>query len=203
MFRWFALATLVGCLGISTYYRRLARKEGETIRRGREKPFPVAVRLVLALPLYGAIFSYLINPRWMEWASFALPEWARWVGVALGLLMVPMAYWVFSSIGRNVSETVLTKEHHELVTHGPYRWIRHPLYTMGIALIIAIGLMAANWFILLFALIGIIAIRLVVVPIEEQALLAKFGDEYRDFMGSTGCLLPRVSGRREPRRHSA
>ena len=117
----------------------------------------------------------------MVWASFASPVWSRWVGVSLGLLTVPAAYWVFSALGRNVSETVLTKEHHELVTHGVYRWIRHPLYTTGIALFLAIGLMAANWFILLFGLIALVSIRLVVVPVEEQALLKKFGDEYRDY----------------------
>ena len=66
--------------------------------------------------------------------------------------------------------------------------------SMAIALLLAIGPMAANWFILLFAPMAPAAIRLVVVPIEEQALLATFGDEYRDFMRRTGCLLPRGRG---------
>jgi protein-S-isoprenylcysteine O-methyltransferase Ste14 len=91
-----------------------------------------------------------------------------------------------------VSETVLTKEHHELVTHGPYRWIRHPLYANGIALLLAIGLMAANWLILALTLIALVAIGLVVVPAEESALLAKFGAEYRAYMGRTGGLWPRA-----------
>ena len=116
----------------------------------------------------------------------------RWPGGS----HVPAAYWVFSSLGRNVSETVLTKEHHELVTHGVYHWIRHPLYTTAIALILAIGLMAANWFILLFALIALVSIRVVVVPVEEQALLTTFGDEYRDYMQRTARLLPRRRERR-------
>jgi protein-S-isoprenylcysteine O-methyltransferase Ste14 len=47
------------------------------------------------------------------------------------VLTLPAALWVFSALGRNVSETVLTKGDHELVTAGPYRWIRHPLYTTG------------------------------------------------------------------------
>ncbi len=191
MFRWFALATLIGCLSISVNYRRRARREGETIPRRREKPLLLAGRAVVAVPLFGAILTYLVDPRWMVWASFAPPVWSRWVGVSLGLLTVPAVYWVFSSLGRNVSETVLTKEHHELVTHGVYRWIRHPLYTTGIALILAIGLMAANWLILLFGLIALVSIRLVVVPVEERALLRTFGDEYRDYMQRTGRLLPR------------
>ena len=196
MFRWFVLATLIGCLSISVTYRRRARREGETIPRRREKPLLLAGRAVVAVPLFGAILAYLVDPRWMVWASFAPPVWSRWVGVGLGVLTVPAVYWVFSSLGRNVSETVLTKEHHALVTHGVYHWIRHPLYTTAIALILAIGLIAANWFILLFALIALVSIRVVVVPVEEQALLTTFGDEYRDYMQRTGRLLPRRRERR-------
>ena len=156
----------------------------------------MAVRLIVGLPLWLAILTYVVNPRWMQWASFAPPEWSRWVGVGLGFLTVPAAYWVFSSLGRNVSETVLTKEHHDLVTHGPYRWIRHPLYSMAVTLFLAIALMAANWFILLFGFIALTSIRMVVVPLEEKALLATFGDQYRDYMRHTGRMFPRLSGRR-------
>jgi len=192
MFRWFALAALVGCLSISAYYRRRARRQGETIPRRRETPLLQAGRALIALPLFLTILTYIVNPLWMAWAELPLPNWTRWTGVALGLLTVPLAYWVFTSLGRNVSETVLTKTQHELVTSGPYRWIRHPLYTTGIALVLAIGLMAASWLILLFGLITVAAIRLVVIPLEERELLTKFGHEYRDYMQRTGRLLPRV-----------
>ena len=97
---------------------------------------------------------------------------------------------MFRSIGKNVSETVLTKDRHELVSVGPYRRIRHPLYATGIALFWSIGLMAASWFILLFALIATVLIRLVVIPLEERELLRKFGDHYGRYMRRTGRLLP-------------
>ncbi|MDH3424312.1 MAG: isoprenylcysteine carboxylmethyltransferase family protein [Gemmatimonadota bacterium] len=195
MFRWLSLGVLVACLGISVHYRRRARIEGGTIPRAREDPLFIAARIAVALPLWLAIVVYVSNPRWMLWASFPSPEWLRWVGVGLGILSVPAAYWVFSSIGQNVSETVLTKEHHELVTHGPYHWIRHPLYTMGLALLGGIGLMAANWFILLYCLVALIAVRMVVIPREESALIATFGDRYRDYMGRTGAMVPKLMGR--------
>jgi len=192
MFRWFALAVLVSCLGISAYYRRRARAEGETIPRRREAPWLLAGRAFVALPLFFAISTYVVNPRWMAWAELPLPRWTRWAGVVLGLLTVPAARWVFTSLGRNVSETVLTKRHHALVTTGPYRWIRHPLYTTGIALLLAIGLMAASWFILLFGLVTLASMRFVVIPLEERQLVMKFGDDYRAYIHRTGRLLPRV-----------
>lgn len=193
MFRWFALAAFVGCLSISAFYRRRARAQGETIARRREGPLLIAGRTVVALPLFVAILLYLLNPRWMAWAEFALPLWVRWVGALLGLVAVPATLWVFSSIGHNVSETVLTKRDHALVTTGPYRWIRHPLYTTGAVLLLAIGLMAANWFVLIFALLAIVSLRLAVIPLEERELVNKFGDEYRRYMTRTGRFLPRVT----------
>jgi protein-S-isoprenylcysteine O-methyltransferase Ste14 len=191
MFRWFALGVLLACFTISTLYRRRARVEGGTIPRSREAALLVAARLIVALPLWLAIVAYVVNPAWMRWSSFVSPTWVQWVGVSLGLACVPVTDWVFSSIGRNVSETVLTKERHELVTHGPYRWIRHPLYSMGVALIAAIGLMAANWFILSFAVVVTLAIRAAIIPREEHALVAVFGDRYRDYKRGTGAMLPR------------
>jgi protein-S-isoprenylcysteine O-methyltransferase Ste14 len=86
---------------------------------------------------------------------------------------------------------VLTKSDHELVTSGPYRWIRHPLYSSGIALFLAVGLIAANWFILLFVVIALIAIRAAVIPREERALLARFGAGYEQYIRRTGAMWPR------------
>lgn len=192
MFRWFAVAALAGCFGTSAYYRRRARREGGTIPRSREAPLLIIGRVIVALPLFVAILVYVVDPRWMAWSAVALPVLLRWVGVGLGLLAVPAAYWVFRTLGRNVSETVLTKEGHELVTAGPYRVIRHPLYATGGGLFLAVGLMAASWFILLFALLALASIRLIVVPMEERALVAKFGDAYRSYMRRTGALFPRV-----------
>jgi len=89
-----------------------------------------------------------------------------------------------------VSETVLTKERHELVTSGPYRWVRHPLYGTGIALFLSVGLMAANAFLLLWTVVALVSIRLIVVPREEAALVEAFGQEYQSYQSRTGSLLP-------------
>jgi protein-S-isoprenylcysteine O-methyltransferase Ste14 len=192
MFRWLALAAFLACLTLSTYYRRRARMESEVIPRDRETSVLVAGRVVIALPLFAAVLTYLLHPQWMTWAELSLPNWVRAAGVALALLTVPAAYWVFTSLGSNVSETVLTKTRHALVTNGPYRWVRHPLYTTGATLLLAIGLTAANWFILLFACLALVAIRGLVIPLEEAALISKFGEEYRAYIRRTGCLLPRL-----------
>ena len=153
----------------------------------------IAGRLLVALPLFGGSLAYVLNPAWMAWSAFHAPEWLRWAGVALGACVLPSVHWVLTALGSNVSETVLTKDRHELVTSaGPYRWIRHPLYTTGIALFVAVGLIAANWFVLGMASIALLAIRTVVVPREERELVARFGSGYEEYRRRTGAMMPRV-----------
>jgi protein-S-isoprenylcysteine O-methyltransferase Ste14 len=127
----------------------------------------------------------------MAWAAAGLPDWARWLGAGLGVACVIGIYWLFSSIGRNITPTSATRAQHGLVTHGPYRWVRHPLYTIGSSFFIALGLVADNWFI---ALAGMLAFLVVALrtPKEEANLIQKFGDEYREYMRRTGRFLPKL-----------
>ena len=107
------------------------------------------------------------------------------------MICVGLIYWLFSSIGRGITPTVATRKDHILVTHGPYHWVRHPLYTVVTAFFVALALMTNSW--LVFALITatfiLLALRL---PNEEAHLIAKFGDEYRAYMQRTGKFLPRL-----------
>ncbi len=190
MFRWSAFAVLVCAVAVSGFHRHRARRGGETIPRSRETLPMIAGRLLVALPLFGGVLAYILNPVWMAWGSFDAPGWLRWLGVALGVAVVPTVHVVLSALGRNVSETVLTKASHELVTHGPYHWVRHPLYTTGITLFLALGLIAASWFIVLLAIVALVLIRLVVIPREEHELAKRFGGSYQHYQRRTGAMLP-------------
>jgi protein-S-isoprenylcysteine O-methyltransferase Ste14 len=129
----------------------------------------------------------------MAWSLFVAPAWTSWAGFALGLLTIALIVWVFRSLGLNVSETILTKRNHRLVVAGPYRWVRHPLYTAGISLFVSLALLQTSWLMLIAAAIAAAFVRLIVIPAEESSLLAKFEDQYRIYMEQTGQLLPRVS----------
>ncbi|MGH9836982.1 MAG: isoprenylcysteine carboxylmethyltransferase family protein [Blastocatellia bacterium] len=178
-------------LSISTYYRRLARKSGDVISRSQEGTLALILRAVMALPLLLAILLYAFLPGWMAWSAISLPIWVRWLGAGLGIACLPLIWWVFSSIGSNISETVLTKREHKLVTKGPYRWVRHPLYGVALLEILALSLLASNWFMALLWLIGVLVFRFVVIPIEEAKLIAAFDGEYEQYRMRTGALAPR------------
>jgi protein-S-isoprenylcysteine O-methyltransferase Ste14 len=190
--RFWALLVLLTSVTISAYYRARARKLSGTIERSREGGWVLAARAAAGLGAFAAILLHVLAPDLMGWAAFNAHESVRWAGGLLGFVAIPGTLWVFSSIGKNVSETVLTKDHHDLVQHGPYRWIRHPLYTVGAFLLLALGLMLASWLVLGFALLAFVVFRFLVVPIEERHLEEKFGDHYREYKRRTGAMLPRV-----------
>ena len=183
---------LVAMFSVSIYFRYRARQSGDVIPRVREGSMVLLARILFATALYVPFLSYLANPTWMGWSALALSNWLRWLGVAIGIAMVPMVYWVMISIGTNVSETFLTKQNHELVTHGPYRWIRHPLYTVASIGFTCLAVVASNWFMLAMALVALSGMALWIVPREEAELVEKFSDEYRSYQQRTGRFIPRL-----------
>lgn len=180
-------------LGVSGYFRRKAdRASGGSVSRRVDGSVMMTTIRIGGLLLWLSPLLYLIHPGWMAWSRAGLPGWVRWLGVGMGVTCVALIYWLFKSIGSGMTPTSATREQHVLVTSGPYRWVRHPLYTVGSSFIVSFGIMADNWFI---AGLGVLAFMLMAArtPAEEANLVAKFGDEYRVYMQRTGRFLPRLT----------
>lgn len=191
IFRIVAAATLVAAFSISGYFRSRADKSGDIISPEEEGKFIYYFRSIGGLVLYGSILLALVYPPAMQWARLSLPAWVRWASAAVAIATLPMIYWLFSSLGNNVTPTVAIRQGHELVTKGPYRWIRHPLYTFGFLAMFSLAVTLDNWFIILTSLITINAI-LLRTPLEETKLVEEFGDEYRRYMQRTGRFFPKL-----------
>ena len=194
IFRILAALILFAGIGISAYFRRKAdRDSGEKIPRSVDGSAMMTVIKLGGLVLWLSPLVYLINPEWMAWSKAGLPEWARWFGVGIGIIGTGLIYWMFSSLGSGITPTSATRREHRLVTHGPYRWVRHPLYTLGSSLFISLGLTADNWFIAALGVLAFIAMA-IRTPREEANLIEKFGDEYREYMKRTGRFFPKLGG---------
>jgi protein-S-isoprenylcysteine O-methyltransferase Ste14 len=192
VFRSITAALLVTAAAISFYHRHRAEQAGRGEISLQEEGLPTAVALRSSgLVLMLSVVAYLINPRWMRWSSLNLPALLRWSSAWLGTVFLVLALWIFRTIGRNITSTVETREEHELVTDGPYHWVRHPLYTVGTSFFISLGMVAANWFMWLASLV-VLVMLLIRLPKEEEKLMERFGDEYRAYMDRTGRLLPRI-----------
>lgn len=193
IFRILAGVILFTGISISGYFRRKADQEsGETISRKVDGTVMMNVIKIGGLVLWLSPLVYLVNPHWMAWSKIGLPDWVRWVGVGIGVLCTASIYWLFSSIGSGITPTSATRKEHKLITSGPYRWVRHPLYTTGSSMFVAFGMMADNWFIAALGMLAFIGMASR-TPREEANLIEKFGDEYREYMKRTGRFIPRLS----------
>ena len=186
------LIVFLSSIVISGYYRKRARRSGQVIPRRAEGPIALLLRMAMALVVAISFLAYVFAPAWLAWSAWGLPLWLRSAAAVLAIGCLPAIRWVLVSIGDNISETILTKRTHQLVTRGPYRWIRHPLYAVALLELFSLALLASNWYLLSFPCIGAVIFRWVIIPREEANLIKVFGNEYEDYKRRTGALVPRV-----------
>jgi protein-S-isoprenylcysteine O-methyltransferase Ste14 len=191
MFRAVLGAGFLGVLAITLYHRLKSWASKEKLDRRQEGFFILATLRPVGLLLWLGVIAYLMNPAWMAWSSVPLPAWLRWTGGAVYALGVGLLTWTLRGLGTNLTDTVVTRRAHTLVTHGPYRWVRHPFYDAMALLILAIALIAANWFILVAGAVVFVLLA-VRSRTEEAKLLARFGEPYRAYRQRTGRFVPRL-----------
>jgi protein-S-isoprenylcysteine O-methyltransferase Ste14 len=190
VFRLVLIAGWVTLMPVLVYHRIRSQATGERLDRRQEGWFILLTLRPAGLAHMVGVIVYMVNPARMAWAALPLPVWLRWTGVALGVTAGTLLVWTLVNLGKNLTDTVVTRQAHTLVTTGPYRWIRHPFYVSAALAMLANGLTAANWFLLLA---GGVTVTLFVVRTkkEEALLLARFGDAYRSYMERTGRFVPR------------
>jgi protein-S-isoprenylcysteine O-methyltransferase Ste14 len=181
---WVALAPVM-------VYHRLKSVTKERLDRTQEGWLILStLRPVGVATMVGAI-AYVISPSSMAWSAIPLPPAARWAGIATLAAGAALMSWSVSSLGPNLTDTVVTRQNHSLVVGGPYEFVRHPFYDAMALIVIGTALASANGFVLAG---GLMAFALVVLRTrrEEDRLLARFGDNYRSYMRRTGRFLPGV-----------
>ena len=189
-FRLALLGTFIPTVAIAFYHRLRAASSGERVSRKEEGyAFAAALRLT-GLCLFICTGAYLVDSSWIQSAALPLPGWLRWIGAVFGGLAVVLLYWTLTSLGKNLTDTVYVRKTATLVMHGPYRWVRHPFYVTVALLILSVTLLTANW---LIGLSGLVVMTLLVVRTtkEEQMLVERFGNGYRDYTARTGRFVPR------------
>jgi len=154
------------------------------------------LRWTLALPWFLTLLLWLVWPAPLRFAGFALPDALRWLGAALFAAGALLVFWTNRTLGSNFSSTLILRDGHQLIQHGPYRHVRHPMYTSFLVMLAGLLLLAANWIVGGAPILFILLLMAMRTPREERMLLGRFGDEYRRYMERTGRYLPRLRRRR-------
>jgi protein-S-isoprenylcysteine O-methyltransferase Ste14 len=190
-------ALFLAVMATRAYYgwkiRRAGRSswavEEEAVQR--EGRWSVLLRLILFLYMLAVVALYALNPAWMGACTLPLPDWSRWLGAGLGLAGLFLLIWVQHTLGGQWSTNLQLVEGHSLITSGPYRWARHPMYTALFSYFVGAALLSANWLIVVLVVVAILVLYRRIGE-EEAMMIEQFGDEYRVYMQGTGRFLPRL-----------
>lgn len=196
-FRLFFLAYYLILIGIAVYFRRRGQRRGgmrvqaDAESKAREGQQRLSIRRVAGIGMITAAVLYVVYPPFMVRLQAPLPTAVRLAGVVLGLVSVPLLIWVLDALGRQWSRNLQLQEKHQLITTGPYRLVRHPMYTVIFMAMSTVAIVSSNWLMIVPAVVamGVIYGR---IPQEEAMLIEAFPDEYKQYMAQTGRLLPRL-----------
>ncbi|MFW9788246.1 MAG: isoprenylcysteine carboxylmethyltransferase family protein [Candidatus Thorarchaeota archaeon] len=159
-----------------------------TAEKDMETWLKILTGVVAIIGVVGLIL-YLISPPWWTWTRFPLGEWLQWLGIFISIPPIFFIMWVHRHLDTQWSIALELQEDHKLITTGPYKRIRHPMY-LGI-FIYTIGLILISSDILVAIFLGFsIWVNYRRIPEEEQMMIDAFGDEYREYMRHSGKLLP-------------
>lgn len=98
--------------------------------------------------------------------------------------------WAIIVLGRHFLVVVAVETNHQLVTRGPYRWLRHPAYGGGYLAMMGFHLTLGNWVTALLTAVTLFPVFVFRIQIEEQVLSSIFGNEYQACMGRSWRLFP-------------
>jgi len=174
--------------GIRVYFQgKVAGRR--TVTRVNEKQesffFRLSALAYLLLPLY------CLTP-WLDFAHIPFPGWLRWSGSIIAGAGIFLFGWAHHALGENWTAVLALSPEHELVTRGPYRYVRHPMYSAFFTIGFGFLLLSANWIIGLLYLGTFVLMYAFRVSKEEELMVSRFGETYRRYMQKTGRIFPRL-----------
>jgi protein-S-isoprenylcysteine O-methyltransferase Ste14 len=145
---------------------------------------------LLVVAAFWLMFSGKVPEGWLRTRLFLRTALTDWVGVALTAFGCAFAIWARIFIGTNWSGSVQVKVGHELMRGGPYRFVRHPIYTGLLVAMLGTG-MVKDRVSSLAGFVLLVAGFWVKSRMEEEFMRKTFGAQYAEYARETGGLLPR------------
>ncbi|MGA3398485.1 MAG: isoprenylcysteine carboxylmethyltransferase family protein [Acetobacteraceae bacterium] len=159
------------------------RRESMASRLSHYIPLLLAILLLVSPRFAGT----MLDARFLPWSALLF-----WTGTAVLLAGLFFSVAARRHLGGNWSGSVTLKQGHTLTRSGPYRFVRHPIYTGLLLAIFGSGVIALGEWRGLLALALVTAACLRKVQIEERFLLEQFGDAYARYRQEVAALVPGV-----------
>jgi protein-S-isoprenylcysteine O-methyltransferase Ste14 len=173
-------------IAFQVYWGVAAKNAAPAVRSESAKSRAVHQNLLML----GLLLLFVPVP-WLDWR--VLPVGSAWVfgGLALHAASLGLAIVARRTLGRNWSGEITQKAEHELVRTGPYRFVRHPIYTAILGMSVGTALVSGD----LHAFIGAALVAVAYarkIRLEERNMDEVFGQAYDDYRRSTWAILPPV-----------
>lgn len=181
---WAALIAEIAIRAPLQKSRKAAAKKDRRITRTEGILLGILWIAMFVLPLI-----YTLTP-WLDFANYSLPTWLGWVGVVLLVGAVLVFARAHLDLKSNWSPSLEIYEKHTLVTNGIYHYIRHPMYASQWLWVVAQILLIQNWLAGPIDLLIFIPFYILRVKAEEKMMLDTFGEPYRQYLQTTGAVIP-------------
>jgi len=164
------------------FVKRIARRQSGASR---------LLYFALLLPAFFLLFDPRLSFGWLD-RNFMAPSHAVFLcGIAITCIGLGFAIWARIFLGSNWSGSVAVKEEHTLTRTGPYRWVRHPIYTGMLVGAAGTAVSVGEW----RGVCGVVLMTLgfyIKARQEEQLMMQTFGAQYDDYKRATGMLVPGI-----------
>ncbi|MCL5733575.1 MAG: isoprenylcysteine carboxylmethyltransferase family protein [Patescibacteria group bacterium] len=171
----------VSAIGVKKDIRRLS---GHYVIR-----LAAAAIIILIIILKPASVERFLN-RFLNYSWTSPDSVLKSIGAIICALGIALAIWARWHLGKNWSPRPSVKENHELITSGPYRFVRHPIYTGMLAALFGSALAGSFFWLIVFVAAAAVFINR--VHIEERLMEQQFPAKYAEYKKRTKALIPFV-----------
>jgi len=151
-------------------------------------------RLALGLCIVGLVLIPVVHLSTdiFSFADYSFHQLQGFIGTVAMAAFLWLFYLSHKQIGKNWSVTLELRENHELVQHGLYKYVRHPMYSSFWLWGIAQALLLPNWIAGFCGLLSVAILYFSRVAKEEDMMRQQFGEEYDAYCTRTGRIFPRI-----------
>lgn len=159
------------------------------MKKNRSGPKTVDRRARWGILLAAISYALVTQPRFWQ---LPVAEWRFALGVAVLILAVLLSWTGTRALGRQWRIDAGLNPDHELVMAGPYRIVRHPIYSSMLWLLLGTGFVVTKWWMLAIALPIFIVGTEIRVRIEEGLLASQFGENFQEYKRRTSAYIPLI-----------